>query len=79
MIEEVKNMTLNEKIGFELRNQRLLKRMTIQQVADLLGKSKNTVSYYELGKINITINDLIEYCDAVGCDYIEILKKANGE
>ena len=72
-------MTLNEKIGFELRSQRLLKRMTIQQVADKLGKSKNTVSYYELGKINITINDLIDYCEAVGCDYIKILKKANGE
>ena len=72
-------MTLNEKIGFELRSQRLLKRMTIQQVADKLGKSKNTVSYYELGKINITINDLIDYWEAVGCDYIEILKKANGE
>lgn len=72
-------MTLNERIGFELRNQRLLKRLTIQQVADMLGKSKNTVSYYELGKINITINDLINYCTAIGCDYIEVLKKATGE
>lgn len=69
-------MTLNEKIGFELRNQRLLRRMTIQQVADKLGKSKNTVSYYELGKIKITINDLVSYCKAVGCDCIEVLKKA---
>ena len=53
--------------------------MTIQQVADKVGKSKNTISYYELGKIKITINDLISYCEAVGCDYIEVLKKANGE
>ncbi len=72
-------MTLNEKIGYELRTQRLLKRMTIQDVADKLGKSKNTVSYYELGKIKITINDLFDYCEAVGCDYISVLKKANGE
>ena len=70
-------MNLNEKIGFELRNKRLLNRMTIQQVADKVGK--NTISYYELGKIKITINDLISYCEAVGCDYIEVLKKANGE
>ena len=53
--------------------------MTIQQVADILGKSKNTVSYYELGKINLTVNDLIDYCSAIGCDYIEILQKAIGE
>ena len=72
-------MNLNEKIGFELRNKRLLNRMTIQQVADKVGKSKNTISYYELGKIKITINDLISYCEAVGCDHIEVLKKANGE
>ena len=72
-------MNLNEKIGFELRNKRLLNRMTIQQVADKVGKSKNTISYYELGKIKITINDLISYCEAVGCYYIEVLKKANGE
>lgn len=69
-------MTLNERIGYELRSQRLLRRMTIQQVANRLGKSKNTVSYYELGKIKITINDLIDYCNVVGCDYIEVLKKA---
>ena len=72
-------MTLNEKIGYELRSQRLLKRMTIQQVADILGKSKNTVSYYELGKTNLTVKDLVDYCSAIGCDYIEILQKAIGE
>lgn len=72
-------MTLNERIGFEMRTQRLVQRMTIQQVADALGKSKNTVSYYELGKINITVDDLMKYCDVIGCNYIDILLKANGE
>ena len=72
-------MTLNERIGFEMRTQRLVKRMTIQQVADALGKSKNTVSYYELGKINITVDDLMKYCDVIGCNYIDILLNANGE
>lgn len=71
--------TLNEKIGYEMRTQRLIRRLTIQQVADALGKSKNTVSYYELGKINITVEDLMKYCDVVGCNYLDILLKANGE
>ena len=62
-----------------MRTQRLIRRLTIQQVADLLGKSKNTVSYYELGKINITVEDLIKYCDVVGCNYLDVLKKANDE
>ncbi len=73
------NMTITEKIGYEMRTQRLIKRMTIQQVADKMNKSKNTVSYYELGKINITVEDLMKYCEIVGCDYIHILQKACNE
>lgn len=69
-------MNVNEKIGYEMRTERLIKRMTIQQVADKMHKSKNTISYYELGKINITINDLIDYCEIVGCNYIDILNRA---
>ena len=42
MIKE-ENMTLNERIGYELRSQRLLRRMTIQQVANKLGKIKGFV------------------------------------
>lgn len=70
-------MTLNERIGFEMRSQRLLKRMTLQQVADGMGVgSKNTVSRMELGVTMITVEDLVKYCDVVGCSWIEILEKA---
>ena len=69
-------MTLNEKIGFEMRSQRLLKRMTLQQVADGMGvSSKNTVSRMELGVTMITVEDLVKYCNVVGCSWIEILEK----
>ena len=38
-------MTLNERIGFEMRSRRLLKRMTLEEVAKGMGfASKNTVS-----------------------------------
>ena len=71
-------MTLNEKIGFELRNQRLLKRMTLENVADKMHvKSRNTISRIELGKKDITVEDLINYCDAVGCSWLEILEKVS--
>lgn len=68
-------MTLNEKIGFEMRSQRLLKRMTLEQVAEKMGvKSKNTISLMELGVTKITVEDLQKYCDIVGCSWIEILE-----
>lgn len=76
----MKNNELNEKIGFELRNQRLLKRMTLEQVAEKMGiSSRNTISYLELGKTKIDVVTLVEYCDAVGCDWKEVLRKATGE
>lgn len=69
-------MTLNERIGFEMRSQRLLKRLTLQQVADGMGvSSKNTVSRMELGITMITVEDLVKYCNVVGCSWIEILEK----
>ncbi len=73
-------MTLNEKIGFELRNQRQLKRMTLEDVAEKMNvKSRNTISRIELGKKGITVEDLIKYCNAVGCSWIELLYKVNEE
>jgi transcriptional regulator with XRE-family HTH domain len=70
-------MTLNERIGFEMRSQRLLKRLTLEEVASRMGiRSKNTVSRMELGITKITVEDLEKYCDAVGCSWIEILRKA---
>lgn len=73
-------MTLNERIGFEMRSQRLLKRMTLQQVADGMGvASRNTVSLMELGKTMITVQDLQKYCEVVGCSWLEILQKVGDE
>lgn len=73
-------MTLNEKIGFEMRNQRLLKRMTLEEVAAKMNiKSRNTISRMELGKKEITVEDLITFCDAVGCSWIELLKTVDNK
>ncbi len=71
---------LNEQIGFEMRSQRLLKRMTLAQMADRLGlSSRNTVSTWERGKVQISVTDLKRYCDVLDINYIDILKKASGE
>ena len=67
-------MDVNQLIGYELRTQRLIKRLTIQAVANSLDKSINTISYYELGKIKITVKDLIDYCKAIDCDWLEVLQ-----
>lgn len=67
----------NAEIGEQLRIERLIRRRTLQNVADALGLTKNTISYYEKGKTPITIDRLIEYCEYLGIDYIELLKKVS--
>lgn len=68
---------LNKKIGYEMRNQRLLARLTLEEVAHRMGySSKNTVSRMELGQAKITVSDLKKFCDAVGCSWVEVLKNA---
>lgn len=69
-------MTINEKLGIEMRVERLRARMTLEDVAEKMGvRSKNTVSRMELGKTDITLEMLINYCDAVGCSWKAILER----
>lgn len=73
-------MTLNEKIGYEMRTQRLIHRLTLEEVAARMGvASKNTISRLELGKTQITVEDLKKYCEAIGCSWISILQKVSNE
>ena len=73
-------MNLNERIGYEMRNQRLLKRMTLEQVAKAMGyDSKNSLSRIERGIKEITVIDLQNFCEVVGCSWIEILEKVSRE
>lgn len=76
----MKDEELNKRIGFELRSARLLKRMTLEQVATALGvSSRNTISYLELGKTAIDVETLIRYCKIVDADWVEVMKRATGE
>lgn len=71
-------MTLNERIGLEMRVERVRAKMTLDDVANKMGvKSKNTISRMELGKTEITVVQLREFCDAVGCNYIDILERVS--
>lgn len=71
-------MTVNEQIGLEMRVERIRAKMTLDDVANKMGvKSKNTISRMELGKTEITVVQLREYCKAVGCNYIDILERVS--
>lgn len=69
----------NKLIGALMREKRLTKRLSMQQVADKLGNTKQMVSKWELGKTKITVYDLQRYCEVVGCHWLDILKRVSDE
>ena len=69
-------MDLNEKIGRELRAERVKNRLSLSDVAKIMGySSKNTVSKIELGQTQITVEQLQKYCDIVGCNMYDLLRR----
>lgn len=56
---------INSYIGRKIRNYRKMKRMTLQQLADCIHKSRATVSKYETGDITIDVESLFEISRAL--------------
>ncbi len=69
-------MTINEKLGTEMRVERIRARMTLDEVAQRMGvRSKNTISRMELGKTEITMEMLINYCNAINFPWKDLLER----
>lgn len=66
---------LNETLGFFLRQQRELKGISQQQIADKLDVTKTAVSYWESGKRSMYASTLFDYCNAIDYDVDELIKK----
>ena len=68
---------INKYTGKKIRNYRKMKKLTIQQLADQIHKSRATVSKYENGEIALDLPTLYDICAALEvrmeqlCDYYE--------
>lgn len=56
---------INVHIGSRIRNFRRMKKLTLQQLADLIHKSRATVSKYETGEISLDIETLYDISNAL--------------
>ena len=56
---------LSRYVGNRIRNYRKMKKMTIQQLADQIHKSRATVSKYETGEITLDVETLCEIAGAL--------------
>lgn len=69
----------NKKIGAYLAKERRAKKVSQQQLADRLGVTKAAVSNWELGKRTIYADQMLEYCEQLGIDPADLVKKVTEE
>ncbi|WP_270087216.1 helix-turn-helix domain-containing protein [Sphingobacterium sp. SYP-B4668] len=60
-------MSFKNQIGAALKEARMKKGMTMQELADKIGvKGTNTISRYESGRLNLSADLIEKICDAMG-------------
>ena len=63
---------INEFIGSRVRNYRKMKKLTLQQLADAIHKSRATVSKYENGEITVDVQTLYEIASALDVNLAQL-------
>lgn len=66
-------------LGDAMRKERVIRRVSQQQIADHLGLSKTIISAYERGKVSPAIDTLDAFCAFLGVDYLELLREVTEE
>ena len=72
------NDNLDIRLGEWLSEQRKMRGLTMQDVADRLGVTKTAVHYWETGKRSMYARHVLDYCEALGIDADEIIRALRG-
>lgn len=62
-------------IGDNIRRKRKEKKMTLQQIADIMGCSPQLISQYENGKRIPKVGTLKKILDALDCDFFDFMEE----
>lgn len=63
---------INRYVGMRIRNYRKMKKLTLQQLADAIHKSRATMSKYENGEISLDIATLYELSEVLEVDMSQL-------
>ena len=64
--------SINKHIGSRIKNYRKMKKLTLQQLADLIHKSRATVSKYENGEITLDVETLYDISVALDISFNQL-------
>jgi UDP-N-acetylglucosamine 1-carboxyvinyltransferase len=65
---------IKEQVGVLIRESRKAKGLTLKELGERIGVAESTVSLYESGKQNLTIETLKKVADALGLQFEAIFK-----
>jgi len=65
-----------EWVGNELKNYRLLKRLTLKDVSERISVSPKQVQNYENGENKLTVPTLVKLCKIYGVDYSDFITRS---
>ncbi len=68
----MKDDEMNKKIGEWLALRREEKGFSQQYVANMLGCTRTAVHYWESGKRTIYATNLLQYCELLGADILDL-------
>ena len=68
-----------EILGDILRRERVIRRISQEELGKSAGVGKTTISAYELGKVSPDLEKLEFMCDRLGVDMISILSEARNQ
>ena len=64
---------LNIAIGKALKQARKTKKITQEQLAEMIGVERSVLTRYETGAIEISMKNFVKICDALGLIYADVL------
>lgn len=67
----------NVALGQLMRQQRKDKKLSMQQIGNMVGITGQMVSLYELGSASITVSLLKKFCKIYGCKYYDLIMQAS--
>lgn len=62
-------------LGSILKEYRQQNNLSLQNVGDKIGMSKQMIFHYECGRSPLTVSQLIKLCNIYGIDYATVLKQ----
>lgn len=79
MTNKVSSPSTSNVVGSLIRKQREAMRMTVGQLAERIGVSRNTITNYEAGKTEPTASDLVRLSTALGCSITDLVQADTAE